>query len=188
MVRELLISLAVTLLVGGLIFYYFKNRLSRTEQKVDLMFQLIQEHERSSQLREMGVPCAIRRNDATPPPVQSSEGKPQGLIQISDDEESDDGYSDGSSEESDTATKDGLEIGDSPLETNIKTISLSLSGAETGEQAKTDGNKGDIKLEDMGDLDEVSDLDDQTGVDGSQQNARCRFYRSIQRRCDKYSY
>ena len=76
------------------------------------------------------------------------------LIQISDDEEGD-GYTGDSSEESDTDEENQLHISNDPnvdLGKNIKTISLSLSGAET--------NKKEVNLEDMQDLDEVGTLDD----------------------------
>ena len=78
------------------------------------------------------------------------------LIQISDD---DTVLSGGSSEESDsdseseTEEDSQLKISNDDLDTNIKTISLSLSGAET--------NKQELNLEDMGDLNEVGGLDDQ---------------------------
>ena len=149
--RELLISLAITLLTGTLLFLYFKNRIFKTEQKVDLMFQLIQEHERSAQLRHMGMPFSPPQ--PTEPQTESVEKQTDGLIQISDDEN--DGYTDDSSEESDSDSENQLKISndnDLDLGKNIKTISLSLSGAET--------NKNEVKLEDMKDLDEVGDLDD----------------------------
>ena len=45
--RLLLISLGVTCLACVILFLYFRNRISRMEQKVDLMFQLIQEYEQN---------------------------------------------------------------------------------------------------------------------------------------------
>ena len=157
--RELLICLAITLLTGSLLFFYFKNRILKTEQKVDLMFQLIQEHERHTKLRQMGMPFVPPQH--APNQVQQDGGNTEektsnGLIQISDDEEDEEnGYTDDSSEESDTDDENQLHISNDThvdLGKNIKTISLSLSGAET--------NKNEVNLEDMQDLDEVGTLDD----------------------------
>jgi len=43
--QTLLISALITCVTVGVTFFYFRNRIQRTEQKVDLMFSLIQEHE-----------------------------------------------------------------------------------------------------------------------------------------------
>ena len=43
MMRLFLISLGVTCLASVILFLYFRNRIGRMEQKVDLMFQLTQE-------------------------------------------------------------------------------------------------------------------------------------------------
>ena len=51
-IQALLISVAVTLVTVGITFFYFRNRMNKTEQKVDLMFQLIQEHERNSRMSQ----------------------------------------------------------------------------------------------------------------------------------------
>jgi len=165
MVRELLISLAATLLVAGLVFYYLRSRLSRTEQKVDLMFQLIQEHERSAQLRERrggGIASGLVSPAGLAAAMAPARPGRDGLIEISDNEDdgSEDSYTDGSSVESDARQVDGLEIDDNPLEANIKTISLSLSGAETGQQIQAEPKDPTLKLNEMEDLDEVSDLED----------------------------
>ena len=155
--RELFLCLAVSLLTCTLLFFYFKNRMFKTEQKVDLMFQLIQEHERSAQLRHRQRPFVARQGLMPPQVAQNNSDvkPPPNLIQISDDEDS--VLSGGSSEESDSGSEteedSQLKISNDDLDTNIKTISLSLSGAET--------NKQELNLEDMGDLNEVGGLDDQ---------------------------
>ena len=53
--RLFLISLGVTCLASVILFLYFRNRVGRMEQKVDLMFQLIQEYEQSKNI-EATVP------------------------------------------------------------------------------------------------------------------------------------
>ncbi len=154
--RELFLCLAVSILTSTLLFFYVKNRMFKTEQKVDLMFQLIQEHERSAQLRHRQRPFVAPHGPMPTPDAQKGPDlKPtSNLIQISDDEDS--VFSGGSSEESDSESEtegdSQLKISKDDLATNIKTISLSLSGAET--------NKQELNLEDMGDLNEVGGLED----------------------------
>ena len=50
MMRLFLISLGVTCLASVILFLYFRNRVGRMEQKVDLMFQLIQEYEQTKNI------------------------------------------------------------------------------------------------------------------------------------------
>ena len=154
--RELFLCLAVSFLTSVLLFFYFKNRMFKTEQKVDLMFQLIQEHERSAQLRHRQKQFTAPQRLTPAQVMQDSNAlnPPSNLIQISDDETS--VFSGGSSEESESESEteedNQLKISNDDLDTNIKTISLSLSGAET--------NKQELNLEDMGDLNEVGGLED----------------------------
>ena len=76
-IQALLISVAVTLVTVGITFFYFRNRMNKTEQKVDLMFQLIQEHERNSrmsqQMQMQRMHTMTNRND-------------ENLINIADDD------------------------------------------------------------------------------------------------------
>lgn len=150
--RELFLCLAVSLLTSTLLFFYFKNRMFKTEQKVDLMFQLIQEHERSAQLRQRQMPFNMVQKQTSSQVVNDDSDMKHSpnLIQISDD---DSVYSGDSSEESDSDAEEDeqLHISQDDLDTNIKTIALSLSGAET--------NKQELNLEDMGDLHEVANLE-----------------------------
>ena len=45
---HLLISLGTTICLGLFLYFYLKKRTERIEKKVNLMFQLIQEHEKQS--------------------------------------------------------------------------------------------------------------------------------------------
>jgi len=48
MIQTIITPLLITLVISGILFFYFKNRLSVTERKVNLMFDLIQEHEKQA--------------------------------------------------------------------------------------------------------------------------------------------
>ena len=124
----LLISVAVTCVSVALMFFYFKNRLGKTEQKVDLMFQLIQEHEKNSRYLQQN-----HQQINTPNMEQQPE-----LINISDDESVDDYASDDSAEVSDNEQDELVLKHDiENLEDTVKTISLSLNGAETSLNMET---------------------------------------------------
>ena len=136
------ISLGVTSLAALALFYYFRQRIAKVEHKVDIMFQLIQEHNTARQF----PPTMVRG------PVQQSRAadSPGELIEIS----GDDADSDDSSVVSDTE-EDGDPITiSSAAGDGVRAIELKLSGAEaSGAQ--------EANSEDLDDLDEVSDIDDQ---------------------------
>lgn len=126
----LLISALITFVACGIMFFYFKNRIAKTEQKVDLMFQLIQEHQRGVQIQKQQF---VPRNTEVVKEVVDQ--KSSGLIDISDtevDDNSENYDSDDSVEVSDDED-DRLQIssGENLASTN-KIVSLTLDGAETG--------------------------------------------------------
>ena len=49
--RGLLISLGITLLTSVIIFMYFRKRLSVVEHKLNMMFQLIEEHNQQQKVQ-----------------------------------------------------------------------------------------------------------------------------------------
>ena len=122
--RFLFISLATILLSSILLFIYFKNRISTVEEKVDVIFQLVQNH---TDNREQ-----MRVYESTP---QQSNAN---LIEVSDreqdDDESDSDESNTSEEESDEENEEKLNLEDDlileqgdVLDTdNIKKIALDL--------------------------------------------------------------
>ena len=156
-IQALLISVAVTLVTVGVTFFYFRNRMNKTEQKVDLMFQLIQEHERNSRMAQQMQMQQMQNNN-----IESHEN----LINISDDDDDDgeDDYdSDDSEVVSDNEEENKLVINDN-LENTVKTISLSLDGAETNNIESLDETNNDLD-----ELDEVqlSDTDSMEANNGS---------------------
>jgi hypothetical protein len=88
--RGLLISVGFTLLTVGLLFVYFRNKVTGIEKKVELMFNLIQNYD--------GQQNAMQEQYRTSPPQASpDENYPQSsvqnlkseLIEVSDDEDGD---------------------------------------------------------------------------------------------------
>ena len=138
--RLFLISLGVTCLVCIILFLYFRNRIGKMEQKLDLMFQLIQEYEQNKN---------IQQHDSQDDPLSFQDAQMGGaqrhaeanLISVSDD--SDDSDSDEVSDDEDEL----LNIKETDGE-NIK--SISLSGAEIES----------LKVETGDDLDDISDFEE----------------------------
>ncbi len=118
-----LIPTLVTVIGLGLMFYYFRNRISITEQKVNLMFQLIQEHEKQTTIR------AVQQNNSTINTTAENVSKnvDTNLINVSDDETESD-YED--SEEVSDDDSERLQYGET-LEGDEKIIKLNLAGSET---------------------------------------------------------
>ncbi len=147
MMRLFLISLGVTCLASVILFFYFKNRIGRMEQKVDLMFQIIQEYEQAKNIQPIQTfqPTTVSRDD-----VMQMGGNTvhNDLISVSDDDDDDNQETD--SEE----ISDNEEDEEEPIlhiqgqVENIK--SISLSGAEIES----------LVVEPADDLDEISDLED----------------------------
>ena len=147
--RLLLISLGVTCLACVILFLYFRNRISRMEQKVDLMFQLIQEYEQNKIIHNH--PQASNSVPTHSAPFQDAQvggverQSTANLISVSDDDSE---YSD-SDEVSDVEEDDGLlNIKETVVGENIK--SISLSGAEIES----------LKVELGDDLDDISDFEE----------------------------
>ncbi len=135
--RLFLISLGVTCLTCVILFLYFRNRISRMEQKVDLMFQLIQEYEQNKIIHQNHP-----RNDTRPAAAMAA--VEANLINVSDDESD---YSD-SDEVSDVEDDGLLNIKETVVGENIR--SISLSGAEIES----------LKVETGDDLDDISDFEE----------------------------
>jgi len=147
MMRLFLISLGVTCLASVILFLYFRNRVGRMEQKVDLMFQLIQEYEQSKNIEAAQTFKPIPVNNTM---QRGGSNAHDDLISVSDDDEDErdtDSEEVSDNEEEDEVEEELLQIQE-PVE-NVKTISV--SGAEIESLA----------VEPADDLDEISDLDEE---------------------------
>jgi hypothetical protein len=180
-VQTLLISLAVTCVAVGITFLYFRNRMNKTEQKVDLMFQLIQEHEKNSRMANQMQMHQLHQANATAQ-FQNNETE---LINISDNEneESEEEYDSDDSAEISDEEEDKLVIQNDPdgnVENTVKMISLTLDGAETSVAELTSENLMETlevnslsvnhdgeSTPSIDELDEVQ-LSDNDDLDGSQ--------------------
>ena len=96
--RILLISIGVTILTVGLVFVYFRNKVSGIEKKVELMFNLIQNYEGSENMRQNSINTPLQE-----PVYENNYNNEQSLqtdlIEVSDDDS--DEVSDNESDDSD---------------------------------------------------------------------------------------
>jgi len=84
--RGLIISLGVSALSCTILFLYFRNKITSIERKVDVMFDLIQNHESQQQNMSYSMPA----QQYNPRPEQTMRERENDLIDVSDDDLSDD--------------------------------------------------------------------------------------------------
>jgi len=127
---HLLISLGTTICIGIFLYFYLKKRTEKIEKKVNLMFQLIQEHEKQARqqarmiISEKPSPPSSNNTPTQSPSLQTQNTSVNNnLIAVSDDDyEADSDDSDDSDEVSDNE-QETLVI------SNLQP-SLALNGAE----------------------------------------------------------
>ena len=97
--RGLIISLGVSALSCTILFLYFRNKITNIERKVDVMFDLIQNHESEQQKMNYSMPPP----EYNPEPQQNvSREMENDLIDVSDDDLSDDSREVSDDEEDDS--------------------------------------------------------------------------------------
>ncbi len=144
MVRSIILSAGISCLLGGLIFMYFRNRITKVEKKVDLMFQLIQEYEQTKSNQMNNANQVLHENN----------NHNEDLILVSDDDDlSDNSDSDEVSDNEDDEDNT-IHIDETSDINNIKSINL-VEGAEINNSIYISN------LNDINDLEKVKIEDSQ---------------------------
>jgi len=182
--RGLVISLGVSALGCTLLFLYFRNKISGIERKVDVMFDLIQNHQ-FVQAEATGIsPNTVRRenvewtnNNNNNLDTQTNEISEEtgawsenaksedglDLIQVSEDEDDDDSeeISDSDEEDDDENIPPKLSLD------KTEEMSLSISDIKKITVQETDKLQVDntIELEEVDSLDEIDDDDEDEDED-----------------------
>ena len=151
MMRLFLISLGVTCLASVILFLYFRNRIGRMEQKVELMFQLIQEYEQSKNIQQtQSMSPTVTRTEMTQ--QMGGNMNHNDLISVSDDDDDDD--------DDDDRDSDSEEISDTESVDNEEPINIQETVANV-KSIKLDGAEIEsLTVEPADDLDDISDLED----------------------------
>ena len=162
--RGLVISLGVSALGCTLLFLYFRNKISAVERKVDVMFDLIQNHQQQQstmnyryenevneqqQEQEQEQQTGVWNNEARSNPDLD-------LIQVSDEDDEDDD----SDEVSDSDDDDDEEEQPKLSLASVEDMSLELSDVKkiTVQESDKVLVNNDIELEEVEDsLDEIDD-------------------------------
>lgn len=141
--RGLLISVGVTLLAVGLLFVYFRNKVSGIEKKVELMFNLIQNHEGQNAMQQQQYipsPPQEMMNQEEVPQMRSE------LIEVSDDD-GDDSEEVSDSEDEDDDDEETLKFEPTTIEltdTDVKTIDLNANIQQEAEEQESEDSLDDI--------------------------------------------
>ena len=124
--RLLLISLATVLLSSILLFIYFKTRISKVEEKLEIMFNLIQSHAQEKQLSAQQF-MPYDNNE-----VNNEENKRVNLIDVSDNDDDEEDESDSNDSDTDSDDDNDLVIDNNSLveEDNIKKIELTMDNKD----------------------------------------------------------
>jgi hypothetical protein len=186
--RNIVISLGITTLSSVLLYMYFKHKMADVENKVEIMFQLIQEHAAANDAALRNVNS--QHNSPTFSLASRSENikleSPTSLVDVSDDEDNDSDEVSDSDEESDeedidvsstTADVDieELDVRESLFqEDDTKKINFNIRGSETDslldlnnlEDLTTNHNGSDLEEEELDDNGVVEEIkfDDMTNV------------------------
>ena len=166
--RGLVISLGVSALGCTLLFLYFRNKITAVERKVDVMFDLIQNHqmEQMNSMNNMHQQETTQNVNEETPQTGAWREEPhteRDLIDVSDDEEEDDG--DDSEEVSDSEDEDEEEQPKISLEsTEPMTLEISEVKKITVQESDKVVVDNSVELEEVEDvtdsLDEIDDDDD----------------------------
>ena len=150
--RGLLISIGITILAVGLVFVYFRNKVSGMEKKVELMFNLIQNYDGQQNARDI-VSDPRMNPDEIYPTEQTIKSE---LIQISEDEDNSDSDevsdSDEESDEESDDEEETLKFEPTNIELNddeVKTINLEEIKHETYEDSLDEINDDDDDLDEI---------------------------------------
>lgn len=151
--RGLLISIGITILAVGLVFVYFRNKVSGIEKKVELMYNLIQNYDGQQNAARGGFVADPIQNETHQHEEQTIKSE---LIPISEDEDNSDSDevsdSDEESDEESDDEEETLKFEPTNIELNddeVKTINLEEIKHETYEDSLDEINDDDDDLEEI---------------------------------------
>ena len=164
MLQTILIPVLISLVACGVLFFYFRNRITVTENKVNLMFDLIQEHQKQADQQRAALhyqqqelmPNTDTMNHPQEASFASASTTNPGLIDISDGETDSDSESD-SDDESDDGRLKLSEVNDSSKLVKI----LTLEGAEigsSGNSLKEQDSLPEISSETLDDTNDIKEI------------------------------
>ena len=171
MLQTILIPVLISLVACGVLFFYFRNRMTVTENKVNLMFDLIQEHQKQAdqqraalhyQQQELMTNADMTHPQEAEPFTHASTADPE-LIDISEGETDSESESD-----SDDESNDGrLKLSDDQFDDEGNNVTcklvkiLTLAGAEIGSSGsglKEQESPPEISTETLDDTSDIKEI------------------------------
>lgn len=157
--RGLLISVGVTLLAVGLLFVYFRNKVSAIEKKVEVMFNLIQNYEGRQNAMQaqhyMPVSSQETMEEKQVPQMKSQ------LIEVSEDDGDDsEEVSDSEDEDEEEETLKFEPTTIELKETDIKTIELNATVQEESQEQVSEDSLDEIDSDEEDNNDNDNDEDE----------------------------
>jgi len=139
MLHTILIPVLISLVASGVLFFYFRNRITVTENKVNLMFDLIQEHQKQAGQQRAALhyqqqEIMINTDNMNHPeevPFASASGTEPELIDISDCESNGETDSDSETDSDEESNDERLKLTEDSETSKLVKI-LTLEGAEIG--------------------------------------------------------
>lgn len=160
--KDLLIALAFTLLIGVLLFFYIKQRTSSVENKVDILFQLVQDEAAKQQIRHKQYAQA-QQNSLMTGMTGGSPSNTQNttIVNLDEDDENDNEntrkiqVSDGSSSYASSTTSEDEE--DSDNENELESVDLEEDDDDDNEtnSVSSQNNKNHIYDEFLQDVKKI---------------------------------
>ena len=143
--KNLLLSLGITSLASIAIYFYFTQRIKKNEQKMDLMFDIIQEHKKTTEIMYQRLNNVPHNNSGGLINVSDTEPNHNNQIQHSihsnesddndDDDDDEDDYTD-SEVVSDSESIQSLKIQNENIEQdtlNLQQLPFNINGADSNE-------------------------------------------------------
>jgi hypothetical protein len=156
-----------SVLIGGLVFYFLKKKISNVENKVNLMFQLIQEHEKKEQLRNNMQNPIMQQNVHHPVSQNSATNNNNDLIDVSEDDDDEENDDDESYDENDDNDENSMEANmANELLNTIK--NLTMAGGTNLQHNESDDDEYD---DDDSEDDDDDDDSDKLNIEGSLQSS-----------------
>ncbi len=159
--RGLVISLGVSALGCTLLFLYFRNKISSVERKVDVMFDLIQNHQQEQMSAMNAMHSSSQQNPVQEEVLQTGAWtednlQPErNLIDVSEDEDDGDDSEEVSDSDDDDDDSDEEE---QPTISLDKTEDMTLEVSEVKKINIQESEK--VKVDDTVELEEVEDVTD----------------------------
>ena len=154
--RSIMICLTATGISSLLLFFYFKNKLSTVEEKLDSMFQLIQNYAAQSEKRSNEAQWRVQETVSSQPlvnAVQETSYVNNSKIVVSDNDSEEESESD-SEEESDEESENEEEVKE------VKVVNTESENKQESEKSDEEETSDSLDGSEEGDTGEDEDEDE----------------------------